>query len=223
MKAVSCDSSSIITLSTNCLLWLLEKFEADFLVAPYVMKEIVENPLNTKRYGFEAMRNGLAIGKSLKVEKSDPELRDKIIRLSNMIYMHKGRAIEIIQNGEADAVSLAINKGINTLLVDEKNTRLLIEDKEVLRRVVEKRTHKHMEINEDAASELEKILDGLKIIRSSEVVAVAIKRGMLDWPYSKKDLTKNALTSLKYSGCAISSAEILEITNTIAPTSHSVE
>lgn len=223
MKALSCDSSSIITLSTNCILWLLDKFEADFFIAPYVMKEVVDNPLNTKRYGFEAMRNGLAVGKSLKVKKSDPETRDRIIQLSNTLYMHKGKPIEIIQQGEADAVSMALKEGITTLLVDEKNTRLLIEDKELLRRVVEKRTNKSIEINSGSAGELEKITRGLKVIRSSELVAVAIRRGMFDWPYSRRDLAKNILTSLKYSGCAISSAEILELTNIVAPTEHPTE
>lgn len=218
MKQVVCDSSSIITLSTNCLLWLLDKFEVDFLIPIYVRKEIMDNPINTKKYAFEAMRNGLAIGKTLRVEKTDVELRDKIIHLSNSLFMHKGRSIEIIQAGEADALALAIEKGVKTLLVDEKNTRLLIEDKELLRKVVERRTGRTIEINRQAASEIEKMFKELKVIRTSEIVAVAIKRGLLDWPYPKKELLRGALTAMKLSGCAISSEEIVEIVNIMAPT-----
>ncbi|TRO61965.1 hypothetical protein E2P64_00315 [Candidatus Bathyarchaeota archaeon] len=218
MKTVVCDSSSIITLSSNCLLWLLGKFEVEFLIPVYVRKEIMDNPINSKRYAFEAMRNGLQIGKTLRVEKTDVELRDKIISLANTFYMHKGRPIEIIQAGEADALALAIEKGVKTLLVDEKNTRLLIEDKELLRKVVEKRTGRGIEINRDSANEIEKMFKDINVIRTSELVAVAVKRGVLDWPYPKKELLRGVLTAMKLSGCSISSEEIAETVNMMAPT-----
>jgi len=218
MKKVVCDSSSIITLSTNCLLWLLDKFEAEFLVPFYVRKEIMDNPLNTKNYAFEAMRNGLLVGKTLHVEKTSPELRDRIIKLSNTLLMHKGKPIEIVQYGEADALALCMEKAVETLLVDEKNTRLLIEDRETLRKVIERRTGKEIEINGGVEAELKKLLEGIKVIRSSELVAVAVKRGLLDWPYPKKELLRSVLTALKLSGCSISSGEIVEIINETAPT-----
>jgi predicted nucleic acid-binding protein len=216
MKIV-CDSSSIITLSTNCLLWLLDKFETDFLIPLYVKKEIMDNPINTKKYAFEAMRNGMVIGKALKVEEAGTELRDKIIRVSNSLYMHKGRPIEIIQYGEADALALAIERDVKTLLVDEKNTRLLIENNELLRKVVERRTGRGIDMNEDSAKEVEKMFKGLRVIRSSELVAVAVKRGIFDWPYPKRDLLRSMLTAVKLSGCAISSEEISEIVDSVTP------
>lgn len=218
LKAVSCDSSSIITLSSNCLLWLLDKFEADFLIPVYVRKEILDNPLHTKKYALEAMRNGLMVGGPLKVEKTDPKLRDKIVRLSNTLLMHKGKAIDIIQKGEADALALAVEKKIDTLLVDEKNTRLMLEDKELLRKVAQKRTGKSIEVNGGVAREIDKLLKGIRAIRSSELVAVAVKRGLVDWPYPKKDVLRSLLTAVKFSGCAISSQEITETINIIAPT-----
>ena len=216
MKRIVCDSSSIITLSTNCLLWLLKKFETEFLIPQYVKKEIMDNPINSKKYAFEAMRNGMLIGETLKVEETDKELRDKIINVSNSLYMHKGRSIEIIQYGEADALALAIEQGVKTLLVDEKNTRLLIEDKELLRKVVERRTGREIEINKDSANEIEKMFRELRVIRTSELVAVAVNRGMFDWPYPQKDLLRSALMAMKLSGCAISSEEIAEIVNTVS-------
>jgi predicted nucleic acid-binding protein len=217
-KMVSCDSSSIITLSTNCLLWLLDKFDAEFLIPVYVRKEIIDNPRHTRKYAFEALRNGLMVGNGLRVEKTDAKLRNKITELSNTLYMHKGKPIEIIQAGEADALALAVEKDIKTLLVDEKNTRLLLEDKELLRQVVQKRTHRNIEVNGGVAKELDHMLEGINAIRSSELVAVAIKRGILDWPYPKKELLNSTLTAIKFGGCAITSEEITEITNIIAPT-----
>ncbi|MBR9680861.1 MAG: hypothetical protein GOU98_03500 [Candidatus Altiarchaeota archaeon] len=217
MKAVVCDSSSIITLSSNCLLWVFDKFDAEFLIPNYVKKEIVDNPLKTKRFAFEAMRNSMAINKSLKVVETNKELLNKIIELSNKLLSHKGRTIEIIQYGEADALALAIEKGLKTLLVDEKNTRLMIEDKERLRKVIEKRTGKSIEIDTDVSRDLEKMLKGMKVIRSSELLAIAIKRNIIDWPFPKREILKSVLTSAKYSGCAVSSEEIHQIIDAIEP------
>ena len=210
MKQISCDSSSIIALSSNCLMWVLDRFETDFIIPFYVKKEIIDTPLKGKKYSFEAMKHGLLIGNTLKIKETDSILRDKIIKLSNTLLMHKNKPIEIIQYGEADAIALAIKEGITTLLVDEKNTRLLIEDMEGLKKVIERRTGRDFEINKTSAQELHKLLDGLKIIRSTELVAVAIKRGFFDWPYPRANIIKNALTALKFSGCAISSREINE-------------
>ena len=218
MKRIVCDSSSLIALSSTCLTWILDKFEVDFLIPHYVRKEIIDNPMNSKRYSFDAMRNGLLIGSTLKVEKTDPKLRDKIIKLSNSLLVHKGKPIEIIQYGEADALALAISEKIDAVLVDEKNTRLLIENIEILKRVVQKRTRKTITINDAVAREMSSMLGHLKVLRSTELVAVAIKRGLLDWPYPKKDLARSILRALKYSGCSISSGEILELANIIATT-----
>ncbi len=164
------------------------------------------------------MRNGLLIGSTLKVEKTDPKLRDKIIKLSNSLLLHKGKPIEIIQYGEADALALAISEKIEGVLVDEKNTRLLIENIDILKKVVQKRTRKEITINDSVARELKNMLGNLKVLRSTELVAVAIKRGLLDWPYPKKDLARSILRALKYNGCSISSGEILELANIIDST-----
>jgi len=215
MKALSCDSSSIIALSENCLLWLLDKFDAEFWIPPYVKKEIMDNPITTKKYGFEAMRNGLIIGNVIKVVETNERLRDKIINVGNRLLRAEGRFLRIIHCGEADALALAIEKGLKGILVDEKNTRLMIENPEALRRIVEKRIGKRVEINWEAVREIQRMTKGLRIIRSAEIVTIAVKRGILNWPYSKKELLKNALYALKFSGCAITEKEIIELVNSL--------
>jgi len=101
------------------------------------------------------------------------------------------------------------------ILVDEKNTRLMIENPEALRRIVEKRIGKRVEINWEAVREIQRMTKGLRIIRSAEIVTIAVKRGILNWPYSKKELLKNALYALKFSGCAITEKEIIELVNSL--------
>jgi hypothetical protein len=50
-----------------------------------------------------------------------------------------------------------------------------------------------------------------KILRSSELVYVAIKEGLLEFPAAKEQSIEAALYALKYKGCAISWEEIKEI------------
>ena len=123
MKAIVADASSLIALSDNCLIWMLEKFDTPILVPQYVKKEVFDTPIFNKKYGLEAMRTGLLFGKRIKIVDTDPEMRDKIVDLSNRLYTIKGRPIEIIQKGEADAIAL-LKKHEGALLVDEKNTNI---------------------------------------------------------------------------------------------------
>ena len=74
-----------------------------------------------------------------------------------------------------------------------------------------------IEINQKVRETLANELKGLKIIRSSELVAEAVKMGVIDWPYSKRQLLRSALYALKFKGCAITEGEIVELVNMVAP------
>ncbi|HIG96306.1 TPA: hypothetical protein HA249_05470, partial [Candidatus Woesearchaeota archaeon] len=54
------DTGPIISLTTNNLLWLLEpmkkKFGGEFYITPSVKKELVDVPLETKKFKFEALQ-----------------------------------------------------------------------------------------------------------------------------------------------------------------------
>ncbi|MBR9681339.1 MAG: hypothetical protein GOV00_00910 [Candidatus Altiarchaeota archaeon] len=218
MNRIVCDASSIITLSSNCLLWLLKRFEnIEFVIPPYVKKESVDVPLKGKRHGFDAMRNGNSIGNGLTILESDAALRDNLLNLSNSVFVSKNRSFKIVHRGEIDMIAVAKKHQINTLLVDEKNTRLLIEDRVRLKNLMERRTHRKIEINKEVEERLAKELDGLFVLRSSELVAEAVKRNIIDWPYSKRQLLRNALYALKFKGCAITEGEIVELVNVVAP------
>ncbi|MFH0986999.1 MAG: hypothetical protein V1911_03015, partial [Candidatus Micrarchaeota archaeon] len=57
-KIIICDSSSLISLASNCMLWLLDK-NADrcrFVVSGAVLNEIINYPLTTKRFKYSAVR-----------------------------------------------------------------------------------------------------------------------------------------------------------------------
>src|SRR3989344_7483714 len=59
-KSIVFDTGPIISLATNNLLWILEPLEkafgGDFIMPPGVRKELIDNPLRSKRFKFEAMQ-----------------------------------------------------------------------------------------------------------------------------------------------------------------------
>ena len=61
MKALVFDAGPIITLTMNNLLWLLEQlksqFNGEFFICPAVRRELVDKPLQTKKYKFQMFFN----------------------------------------------------------------------------------------------------------------------------------------------------------------------
>ena len=107
MKSIAFDSSSIISLSMNDLLWVLkslkDKFNGDFLISDGVREEIVDYPLKTKRFKFEAlMVVNLLNNDYLKIYSSD-EVNKKTVfieSLVNNLYKAKNEYIKIMQKGK---------------------------------------------------------------------------------------------------------------------------
>ncbi len=225
MKII-CDSSSIITLADNCLFYIVEALSrkgTDFLIPVAVKKEIFNTPISTRKFKFEAVRVGEAIRKGwLKVydsEKPKREVRkiaNKIMDASNELFFVGRKPLRLIQYGEAEALALARVIGVNTILVDEKNTRMIIENPEAMAEFIGRRIGKNVSVNRNALKALKHELRGLEVIRSVEVVMVALEQGLLDHYVqkndgtSKKDLVLGLLYALKKSGCAISEDEIRE-------------
>ena len=60
MKSLIFDAGPIISLATNNLLWILEplknKFDGKFYLTDAVKRELVDRPLETKKFKFEAIQ-----------------------------------------------------------------------------------------------------------------------------------------------------------------------
>lgn len=211
MKRIVCDSSSLISMSDNCLLWLLPNFKAEFLVPEEVKREVVDRPLKSTKFEFKAMRLNKAIDAgSIKViadggvTKRGKQLTD----LTNSLFRYGKHNVNIIHGGEAESIALMEKQGIQTLLIDERTTRLLIEDREALKKYIEHRTGFHLKINHKIAKQLGDELGSINVIRSSELLAWAYENGLLDRYGEGRELLHASLYGLKYSGCAISTEEI---------------
>ncbi|MCD6522198.1 MAG: hypothetical protein J7K68_00460 [Candidatus Diapherotrites archaeon] len=210
MHEIVCDASSLISLSDNCLLWILNELEASFLVPHSVKLEIVDYPLQSKRFELKALRLNEAITDGVLKVIHEPRVRNRaneILRLANSVFKYGGHTVKIIHKGEAETIALMKEKGYQTLLIDERTTRLLIEDIYALKKYIESRTGFRIKMNREIVKDLQKKLRDIRVVRSGDLVAYAYEQGLLD-RYGTKEALKATLYGVKYAGCAITNEEI---------------
>ncbi|MEK6834765.1 MAG: hypothetical protein AABX61_00695 [Nanoarchaeota archaeon] len=226
MKALVFDSSSIISLSTNNLLNILKDlkkiYNGDFLIGNEVLKEVIDDPLKSKKFKLEALQlaHYLAQG-SIKLFNRD--LDDKtnyLLTLANNIFQANDHNIIILHKGEVEALALTIFLEADALVIDERTTRLLIEDTLKLKHLLEKKLHTKITTNKDNLNYFKKETKNIKILRSSELMAIAFEHGLFEDYYDakklvqenfKRELLDGILWGLRLKGCAISTSEIDEI------------
>jgi hypothetical protein len=221
---IVCDSSSVISLTSNCLLWIIghltEKLGQKFYISESVRKEITDVPFKCPKYKFKAIRVALAIRKGwLNPIGYDPKLdaeTNKILEYANSIFKlsKANKKIEILHRGEAETLALVKRLGANIVIIDEKTTRLLLEDCDELFELIKKRSNSPVEMNLESRNKFAIMTKGINLLRSSEIVAFAFSRGFFDnfksHSYDDSSLIEGLLFGLKYNGCAISQEEIDE-------------
>ena len=221
MNIIVLDSSSIISLAMNSLLYLFKKMkkpEVRFVIPEDVKREVIERPLQIKRYELEALavqqlvNDGVletpqAIGISPNAVRLE---REKLMDTANHTFNARGEWIRIVSNGEVSCIAvakLAENKNFNAvIMVDERTTRMLCEKPENLRALLESKLHTAVAAEEKNF----KFFSGFRIIRSAEFSYVAYKKGMIGIS-DGSHLIDALLYAAKFKGCAISSQEIEQI------------
>ena len=213
MKKIVCDASSLISMSDNCLLWLLPSYKTEFIVPEEVRREIIDRPIKNERFEFKAMRLQQAIDAGMiKVvsSKGVSSRATEIANLANSLFRYGKHDVKLIHGGEAESIALMEKQGIQTLLIDERTTRLVIEDRVSLKKYIQKRTGFHLKVNNMVEKQLGEDFGHIDVIRSTELIAWAYEQGLLAKFGHGKELLHASLYGLKYSGCAISRDEIEE-------------
>ena len=221
MNIIVLDSSSIISLAMNSLLYLFKKMkkpEVRFVIPEDVKREVIERPLQIKRYELEALavqqlvNDGVletpqAIGISPNAVKLE---REKLMDTANHTFNARGEWIKIVSSGEVGCIAvakLAEEKNFKAvIMVDERTTRMLCEKPENLRALLESKLHTSVAAEEKNF----KFFSGFRIIRSAEFSYVAYKKGMIDIS-DGSHLIDALLYAVKFKGCAISSQEIEQL------------
>ncbi len=236
-KSIVFDTGPIISLSLNSLLFILEKlkqaYKGDFIITPEVYNELILRPLKTKKYKLEALRvlpffDNSTLRLAEKTDELD-KLSERLLDLSNSCFRAGRQNIKIVHKGEMEAVAAAILFNAEAIVIDERITRSLIEEPEMLKRHLEKKLHTPIELSKKHFAELSNLIGGLKVIRSFELAAVSYELGFLDWlipensvisslPFLKGIIADNKMALLeavlwgvKLNGCSVRFDEITEL------------
>jgi len=213
MRSIFFDSSTLISIAMSCTLKpfikLQEDFEGDFAITPTVKAETIDRALRTLRFKYEGYRlNSLLKKGILKLypeEKYKSEIED-MIQLMNRTFYAWGKPITIVHPGEISALVVALENEADAYAVDERTTRLLIENPEEVAKLMSSKLHTYIEIDKSNLKELKRRLSGPPVIRSTEFAIAAFMKGYL--PEKSRDILKGVLWALKLNGCAITTNEI---------------
>ena len=223
MKALIFDSGTLINLSINGLLPMLEslkeKFDGKFLITRAVKYEVIDRPIGVMRFELGAMRiqkllntNVLEMPSSLGLseERIDLETKD-LIDLANHYVQVRGKWVPIVSEGEISCLALSdelTKMGIeNIIAIDERTTRILCESPASLEKLMSDKLHQKV----SAVAEDLSIFSRYKFIRSSEIVYVAFKKGLIN--LEGKKALEALLYATKFGGSAISFDEINVLKN----------
>ncbi len=223
MKSIIFDAGPIISLTMNNLLWTLKElkkiYEGKFYITKKVRKELIDIPLETKKYKFEALQilsllkeNVLEISESSQIDNLTIQLLEK----ANHTFKAYGHWINIVHFGEISALAAAIILGSEAIVIDERTTRLLIENQKKLEEILTHKLHTKIFTDRNNLDQIKSMSGKLRVIRSVELAAIAYEHGILDKyladiPNPEKTLLESVLWGVKISGCAVSKDEIDEM------------
>lgn len=224
MKTLIFDSSTVITLALNNLLYILrplkKNFDVKFLITEHVKKECIEKPSNIKKYELESMMINQLVIEGI-FELLDPNLKkevasetERVLEKANHIFKANGEWMRIFGLGEASCIALSNildKKGQeNILVIDERTARMLCEKPENLKKLFESKLHRDIFMEKQNLA----LFQEKKIIRSAELCFVAYKKDFIGIKDGLK-LVDALLFATKFKGCAISYREIQSLKSTI--------
>jgi len=83
-KSIVFDTGPVISLTLNNLLWLIEplqqRYEGDFIITPMIYRELIEKPLSTKKYKFEALQILPLLSKGLLKQIKSERMHAQLMR-----------------------------------------------------------------------------------------------------------------------------------------------
>jgi len=125
------------------LVWILpelkKKFGGKFYITPAVKLELVERPLGIKRFEFEALQVMKLIKDGvLEVYDKVPKSRvQQLQNLANSSFKIGSKNMDIIQTGEIEAVTCALQTNASAVVMDERTLRLFIENNKNMEKLLE--------------------------------------------------------------------------------------
>lgn len=219
-RALIFDTGPIISLTTNNLLWILrelkKEFRGDFFITQKVKRELIDVPIEIKRFKFEALQILKCIDDGILAVLPEKQFRQqtrKLLEIANHSLRADGSWLKLCHPAELEVVAAAVSRNADAVVIDERTTRLLFENPAQLAALLERKLEHRIIPDKSNITELKKMTADLRFIRSTELALVAYERGILDslvtsFPQARKHLLQGMLWGMKLRGCAIRVEEI---------------
>jgi len=212
------DSGALINFTSNSLLSVFEElkkiFPGEFLITKSVEREVITYPIKVKRFEWGALRVKQLLDRGViklpdKSLVNYDDLRKEakaIMNEANDTFYAHGKAIHLIDEGEAESLALAKMLGLQNhetaIVIDERTARVLCEKPDNLKKLLEKKLHTGVKVNEEKITHFQKC----NIIRSTELAYIAYKQGFIE--LKDKKTLEAVIYALKFGGCSISEKEV---------------
>ena len=218
-KCLILDAGPLINFSMNGLLDALEKlkatFKGEFLITKEVKKEIIDHPKTVKRFELGAIRleqlykKGVFKLADINEEEVDElrRLRDNYMQEANSMFKTKKKAVHLLDKGECAVLALSTImkrklKEDVPIVIDERTTRIIIENPTNLKKLMEKKLHTKITANTKTYD----LFKGFKIIRSTELAYIIHKKKLFKLQHPKA--FEAIVYGLKFKGTSISEKEV---------------
>lgn len=221
MKSLVFDTGTVISLIMNNTLWVLEalkkKFDGEFYIGSIIKYELVDRPIKGKKFKFEAIMIEDFIKRGiLKVYDKDLKAStNKIMGLANKVFSTSDGFLKLFHDGEMEGLALVKELKANALLIDERSTRMVIENPKNMKDMLTRKLHTKVWINKDNLKLFLREIGMVNVLRSSELLILAYERGLMDKYISSHEdeyeLVEGMLWGTKLRGCSISVDEIYDI------------
>lgn len=207
------DSSALISIGNNGLEYLFEEFKKrNPNINLYLMQSVYDETIAIKdkviRFGWLSVKYEKLIAKKI-LEVVLPQKTDLISNLEktcNSIFFTKHGKLEILQAGELESVAYTKEKNA-ILVIDEITTRWLLENPYKLHNLMESRYKEKVSIDKKILERASLDLNGIKVVRSIDLIAFFIDRGYFD-DFKNLDYKRALMYAIKNGGCSTTYEEI---------------
>jgi hypothetical protein len=223
MKVLIFDTGPIISLATNNLLWILKKlkaeFRGEFYIPSTVKQEIIDKPLDSKRFKYEAMQVMKEVKDTTLSIYDNEQLRNKtleLLSLANNIYYAHNRNIKIVQYADMEVLASALLLNASAVVIDERTTRTLVESPDRVKSILEHKLHLKINVNKENLDKLTSSIRNIRVIRSIELVIMGYEKGFFkeyipNIQNPQKNLLDGLLWGVKLNGCSVTAEEIEKV------------
>jgi hypothetical protein len=137
------------------------------------------------------------------------------LNLANHIYRARNEYLNIVHDADMESLALANAIQADAFVVDERTTRLLIENPKKLCDLFNKKLHTNVDYDVRILRDFQKEIGKINILRSADLMAIVYEKGLLNKYVFTENLRKSVLEGVlwgvKLRGCSISIEEINDI------------